>query len=292
MRMKLQRLAAMGPHIQEWEVVGLHKHMEEVTLVVVENCSVQPVVVVNGDGPEVVVVMEMAAASDGRGVAAAARTQYMVVVMAVVVEVVEVVQCMEVVVGAVLYKEVWMGEVGNRQAVEVEVMNKDKLVGVVNWAEAVGVSSKRKERVAVENSMGQVVEVNLVVVAVGNGHNMAVKLMEEAEKEVASKLVGAVSKLGVAVEVVSKLGVAVVVVSKLGEAAAAVSKLGEAVRVAVVVVNTLGAAVRVVVVTKLEEGVMAAAVVRTPEAVAVGVRTPVEEEEVKVMVAEVAAIVV
>lgn len=275
--MKLQRLVAMGPHIQEWEVVGLHKHMEEVTLVVV-NCSVQPVVVVNGDGPEVVVVMEMVAASDDRGVAAAVRTQYMVVVM----EVVEVVQCMEVVEGAVLYKEVWMGEVGNGQAVEVEVMNKDKLVGVVNWAEEVEVSSKRKERVAVENSMGQVVEVNLVVVAVGNGHNMAVILMEEAEKEVASKLVGAVSKLGVAVEVVSKLG-----------EAAAVSKLGEAVRVAVVVVSTLGAAVRVVVVTKLEEGVMAAAVVRTPEAVAVGVRTPVEEEEeVKVMVAEVAAIVV
>lgn len=283
--MKLQRLVAMGPHIQEWEVVGLHKHMEEVTLVVVENCSVQPVVVVNGDGPEVVVVMEMVAASDGRGVAAAARTQYMVVVMAVVVEVVEVVQCMEVVVGAVLYKEVWMGEVGNRQAVEVEVMNKDKLVGVVNWAEEVGVSSKRKERVAVENSMGQVVEVNLVVVAVGNGHNMAVILMEEAEKEVASKLVGAVSKLGVAVVVVSKLGEAAVV-SKLGEAVVVVSTL-------VVVVSTLGAAVRVVVVTKLEEGVMAAAVVRTPEAVAVGVRTPVEEEEeVKVMVAEVAAIVV
>lgn len=300
MRMKLQRLVAMGPHIQEWEVVGLHKHMEEVTLVVVENCSVQPVVAVNGDGPEVgkhtpvvvvvVVVMEMAAASDGRGVAAAAvRTQYMVVVMAVAV--VEVVQCMEVVVGAVLYKEVWMGEVGNGQAVEVEVMNKDKLVGVVNWAEAVGVSSKRKERVAVENSMGLVVEVNLVVVAVGNGHNMAVILMEEAEREVASKLVGAVSKLGVAVEVVSKLGVAVVVMSKLGEAAAAVSKLGEAVRVAVVVVSTLGAAVRVVVVTKLGEGVMAAVVVRTPEEVAVAVRTPVEEE-VKVMVAEVAAIVV
>lgn len=286
--MKLQRLVAMGPHIQEWEVVGLHKHMEEVTLVVVENCSVQPVVAVNGDGPEVgkhtpvvvvvVVVMEMAAASDGRGVAAAAvRTQYMVVVM----EVVEVVQCMEVVEGAVLYKEVWMGEVGNGQAVEVEVMNKDKLVVVVNWAEEVGVSSKRKERVAVENSMGLVVEVNLVVVAVGNGHNMAVILMEEAEKEVASKLVGAVSKLGVAVEVVSKLGVAVVVVSKLGEA----------VRVAVVVVSTLGAAVRVVVVTKLGEGVMAAVVVRTPEEVAVAVRTPVEEE-VKVMVAEVAAIVV
>lgn len=175
MRMKLQRLVAMGPHIQEWEVVGLHKHMEEVTLVVVENCSVQPVVAVNGGGPEVeevtrilvaVVVMEMVAASDGREVAAV-RTQYMVVVMAVVVEVVGVVQCMEVVVGAVLYKEVWMGEVGNGQAVEVEVMNKDKLVVVVNLAEEVGVSSKSKETVAVENSMGQVVEVNLVVVAVG-----------------------------------------------------------------------------------------------------------------------------
>lgn len=175
MRMKLQRLVAMGPHIQEWEVVGLHKHMEEVTLVVVENCSVQPVVAVNGGGPELeevtrilvaVVVMEMVAASDGREVAAAVRTQYMVVVMAVVVvEVVGVVQCMEVVVGAVLYKEVWMGEVGTGQAVEVEVMNKDKLVVVVNLAEEVGVSSKSKERVAVENSMGQVVEVNL---AVGN----------------------------------------------------------------------------------------------------------------------------
>lgn len=171
--MKLQRLVAMGPHIQEWEVVGLHKHMEEVTLVVVENCSVQLVVAVNGGGPEVeevtripvvVVVMEMVAASDGREVAAAVRTQYMVVVMAVVV----VVQCMEAVVGAVLYKEVWMGEVGNGQAVEVEVMNKDKLVVVVNLAEEAGVSSKSKEMVAVENSMGQVGEVNLVVAAVGN----------------------------------------------------------------------------------------------------------------------------
>ncbi|PRQ46611.1 hypothetical protein RchiOBHm_Chr2g0090911 [Rosa chinensis] len=40
-----------------------------------------------------------------------------------------VIQCKEeVVVGAVLYKEVGKGEVGNGQVVEVEVMSKDKLV--------------------------------------------------------------------------------------------------------------------------------------------------------------------
>ena len=54
MRMKLQRLVAMGPHIQEWEeAVGLHKYMEEVNLVAVVNCIEQPVVVVNGGGLEV-----------------------------------------------------------------------------------------------------------------------------------------------------------------------------------------------------------------------------------------------
>lgn len=134
--MKLQRLVAMGPHIQEWEAAGLLQHMEEVNLVAVENCIDKPVVVVNG-GPEVgeethtlvlVAVKEMVVASDGREVVVvAARPQDMVVVMAAA----GVIQCKEeVVVGAVLYKEVGKGEVGNGQVVEVEVMSKDKLVVV------------------------------------------------------------------------------------------------------------------------------------------------------------------
>ncbi|KAL6221818.1 hypothetical protein ACLB2K_005212 [Fragaria x ananassa] len=226
-RMKLQRLVAMGPHIQEW-AAGLHKYMEEVNSVVVENCIEQPVVVVNG-GLEVgeathtllmVVVMEMVVVCDGREVVEA-RTQDMVAVM-VVVAVEVVIQCKEVAVEAVLYKEVGKGEVGNGRGVEVAVMNKDKLEAVVNAQEAgvnaqeAGVSSTCKELVEVENSVEKAVEVNLVAAVVGSGHNREGRMVGEvmAVVEVEVEVVEA-SKLAVEVMVEAETEVVVVEVSTL-----------------------------------------------------------------------------
>ncbi|KAL6221819.1 hypothetical protein ACLB2K_005212 [Fragaria x ananassa] len=265
--MKLQRLVAMGPHIQEW-AAGLHKYMEEVNSVVVENCIEQPVVVVNG-GLEVgeathtllmVVVMEMVVVCDGREVVEA-RTQDMVAVM-VVVAVEVVIQCKE-----------------------VAVMNKDKLEAGVNAQEA-GVSSTCKELVEVENSVEKAVEVNLVAAVVGSGHNREGRMVGEvmAVVEVEVEVVEA-SKLAVEVMVEAETEVvgsklAVEVVSILGEVARAVevvvSKLGEVVREVVVEVMVAVAAVR-----KLVAVAVAVAMAMVEE---VEVSKPVEEE-VRVMAA-------
>ncbi|XP_004287085.1 PREDICTED: uncharacterized protein LOC101299406 [Fragaria vesca subsp. vesca] len=199
--MKLQRLVAMGPHIQEWEAAGLHKYMEGVNSVVVENCIEQPVVVVNG-GLEVgeathtlvmVVVMEMVVVCDGMEEVVEARTQDMVAVVEVVI------QCKEAV--------------------------------VVN-AQGAGVSSTCKELVEVENSMEKAVEVNLVAAVVGSGHNREGRLVGEVMVEVEA------SKLAVEVMVEAEMEAVVVVGSKL--AVEVVSTLGEVARAVEVVVSKLG----------------------------------------------------
>ncbi|KAL6221817.1 hypothetical protein ACLB2K_005212 [Fragaria x ananassa] len=235
--MKLQRLVAMGPHIQEW-AAGLHKYMEEVNSVVVENCIEQPVVVVNG-GLEVgeathtllmVVVMEMVVVCDGREVVEA-RTQDM-----------------------------------------VAVMNKDKLEAVVNAQEAgvnaqeAGVSSTCKELVEVENSVEKAVEVNLVAAVVGSGHNREGRMVGEvmAVVEVEVEVVEA-SKLAVEVMVEAETEVvgsklAVEVVSILGEVARAVEVVVEVSTLVVEVMVAVAAVRKLVAVAVAEEvRVMAAA---------------------------------